>query len=682
MAFPQRAKEQAAAPPQAAEALLDERYQISVDGALPEWDSPAAKAFAAVDLQRSTVPLFALVCEPAMPARTELMTVLRRFERPAMLRLVDWGFVPWGEGGSRRVVAIFEQPAGARLTPSLEMPVPPMTVERIAEQALRPIATALRILVGPKSAHRAIRPDNLFHGATSKAPLVLGECVTAPAGLHQPVLFESIERGMAEPAGRGAGDVGDDLYAAGVLALYLLLGQDPAAGKSDEEILAAKLELGSYAALVGDRQIPRELMEPLRGLLQDEPRARWSLDDLDQWLGGHRTRVRKPVPQSRAARPFSFNGKSYLDTRALALAFGRDWKAASLAVSDPRLAKWIERAVREDLREEALAVTAAAKVRRASASLGAGGDSRLVANACLVLDPSGPIRLNGMSIMADGLGTALAAARDDPARMKDVAEILRLELPLLWYRLQHGGGFVGPNWERRMRRLSQYLKQAGPGYGVERCLYELNPSLPCQSPVLRDAHVIGLDDFLAALEAYAATADHDGLPLDRHMAAFVGARCGGDVESALAALGDRNDGARVAAGAIALLGVVQKRTRIRNLPHLSRWMGKLTAPVIAGFRNRPLRQKLRAQAASMVKAGSLSGLHKILVNDRLRRWDANAATLARAEFTALNTEIARYEVGARQYILRARSTGHLIAAFLSGAIALWALVALVLNYVA
>lgn len=669
-------------PPPAADALLHERYQISVDGALPEWDSPAARAYAAVDLQRSTTPLFALVCDPAMPARTDLMAVLRRFERPAMLRLVDWGLVPWGEGGARRVVAIFQQPAGARLTPSLNTPVPPMAFERVAEQALRPIATTLRILVGPKQAHRAIRPDNMFYGATARAPLVLGECVTGPAGIHQPVTFETIERGMADAMGRGDGTVADDLYATGVLALYLLFGRNPAAGRSDTEILAAKLELGSYAALVGENHVPREFMEPLRGLLQDDARARWGLDDLDQWLGGHRTRVRKLVPQHRAVRSFEFNGKPYIVPRALAHAFGRDWNAASVAIGDPGLAKWIERAVREDLREDAVAVAAAANVRRASQSLGTGGDTRLVGQVCLVLDPTGPIRANGLSIMADGLGTALAAARDDSARMKDIAEILRLELPLIWFRLQHGGTFVGPTWERQMRRLSQYLKQAGPGYGILRCLYEFNPTLPCQSPVLRDAHVIGLDDFLDALETHAATADQDELPLDQHMVAFVGARCGGEVDGALAALGDRNDGARVAAGAIALLGLVQKRTQIRNLPHLGRWMGKLTAPVVAGFRNRPLRQKLRVQAANMVKAGDLAGLHAILVNDRLRRWDANAAALARAEFAAVTAEIARYDAGMRQYIQRARSIGHLAAAVLSGAIAVWALVALVSTYVA
>ncbi|MHA1113092.1 MAG: hypothetical protein ACTSRY_01105, partial [Alphaproteobacteria bacterium] len=546
MALPQRANEQAPAPaPAPTDALLAERYQISADSALPEWDSPSAKAYAAVDLQRSTAPLFALVCDPAMPVRTDLMTVLRRFERSGMLRLIDWGFVPWGENGGRRVVAIFEQPAGARLTSSLDAPVPPMAVERIVEQVLRPIATTLRILVGPKLAHRAIRPDNLFHGANPTAPMVLGECVTAPAGLHQPILFETIERGLADAAGRGDGDVGDDLYATGGLALYLLLGRNPAAGKSDAEVVAAKMELGSYAALVDSAQVPREFMEPLRGLLQDDARARWSLDDLEKWLGGHRTRVRRPVTQSRSIRPVDFGGRNYLDPRALAHDLGRDWSAAAVAIRDPKLAKWIERGVRDDLREEARVVAATAMARTASDSLGSGGDARLVANICMVLDPTGPLRFKGLSIMADGLGTALAAARDNPALLKDTAEILRLDLPLLWYRLQHGHSFVGPTWERRMRRLNQYLKRAGPGYGVERCLYELCPTLACQSPILRDAHVLGLDDFLAALEAHAATVEHDGLPLDRQMAAFVGARCGGELDGALAALGDRNDGTRV-----------------------------------------------------------------------------------------------------------------------------------------
>ena len=48
--------------------------------------------------------------------------------------------------------------------------------------------------------HRAIRPDNLFFLDEAREILVMGDCVTAPAGFHQPPLLEPIERTMASPA--------------------------------------------------------------------------------------------------------------------------------------------------------------------------------------------------------------------------------------------------------------------------------------------------------------------------------------------------------------------------------------------------------------------------------------------------------------------------------------------------
>ena len=47
---------------------------------------------------------------------------------------------------------------------------------------------------------------------------------------------------------------------------------------SDEDVLAKKIAHGSYMALVGQRRVSIALMEALRGLLNDDPGDRWTLE--------------------------------------------------------------------------------------------------------------------------------------------------------------------------------------------------------------------------------------------------------------------------------------------------------------------------------------------------------------------------------------------------------------------
>ena len=86
-----------------------------------------------------------------------------------------------------------------------------------------PMVSALLELARTGVAHNAIRPTNIFWRiGTANAPQ-LGECLSAPAGYGQPVLFETVERALSTPTGRGHGHTADDCYAFGVtLALSSL----------------------------------------------------------------------------------------------------------------------------------------------------------------------------------------------------------------------------------------------------------------------------------------------------------------------------------------------------------------------------------------------------------------------------------------------------------------------------
>lgn len=662
-------------------AALDDRYRIATDSPLPNLSSPRAKAYMVAD-SSSSLALAALVCDPGLPLRTDVMAVARRYQQSGMIRLIDWGVIHWTPTEDRRVAAIFEAPGGGRLVGPKDASFPVFADDTIADRIVRPVATALRLLLGSRLTHRNIRPDNMFFSGDAQGPLVLGECVTAPAGFYQPVLFETIERGMADPIGRGEGTISDDLYALGAVVATMLFGRNIGVGVSDQAVIAAKLEHGSYGALVKRQAVPRELVELLRGLLEDDVRERWTLEDLEQWLGGRRLRPRKLSDPDFVHRAFNFAGKEYHNRRALAQAFSQNWSLVRPAVQSEDLTTWMTRYLNDEEHAEAVIVGVSAAANLMS-DLGGGGDSdaRLLSKVCMALDPRGPIRFKSVSVAIDGLGPAFAAAHGDEAKLRDLADLLNTEQPLLWIEMQDGVRPTTPEYERKLRSMIHEIKQPGPGHGIERCLYELNPTFPCQSPLLHDAYVQRLDDFLPALEARVQTIDVDGLPIDRHMAAFLGARVGSDAHWALSALADRADRNRVIAGNLGLLGLVQERSGCGPLKGLTTWMATKIGPVIESYQNRPLRAKVTAEAARFVKAGDLAGLHRLLSDARRRRWDQSGAAAARTKYVIINSEIARYQAGFAQYVGRSRTFGHFIASLISGAIATWVVVGQVVQHV-
>ncbi|MFO1188582.1 MAG: hypothetical protein U1E97_03090 [Alphaproteobacteria bacterium] len=657
------------------------RYRIFADSRVPEFDSPGAVAFAAVDMDAQAAPMFALVCDGQAPVRLREMAMLRRQDHEGSLSLKEWGIVPWGADGVERVAVVFNHPPGARITVGKDGNLPKIPEDQMVSRVIQPALPILSFLGTRGSAHRAIRPANMYHGDAATAPFVFGECVICPPGLHQPVVFETIERSMADPAARGQGTVNDDLYALGILIVAFLFGRMPGFGKADEQIVDGKVDAGTYAWLLNRRVLPRGLIEPIRGLVSDDPRARWTVDDLSTWAADHSMRPRKQT-LTKSPRPFTYRGRDYPNMRMLARAFAKDWSAAAAEVRQGRLVKWVQRNALEDSRGiagNAIAV-AMAQLNAGMGAVAGRQESRLVAQVCVALDPLGPIRYENLSVMSDGIGTAIATAQGDDNRHRALLDLLRSELPIFW--IDRSRDMLGKDTQAGlvMRRVIHALKRPGPGFGPERVLYELNPTLHCQSSMVGRRFVTDVDTLLAALEESAGTIDSDKTLLDRHVAAFIAARFNRDIDRHLLLLADRGDRAGVASGTLAILAAIQAQHGPRSLPRVAAWVGGMLDPVIATFSNRTLREKIEAQVRRLVKDGNLNGLAALLIDSRWKAWDAKMRLAARADFMRNEAEIARLKGRDGRYTARGQKIGYRLASIVSMCMALFALARVVSQY--
>ncbi|MCH8096522.1 MAG: hypothetical protein IID53_05550, partial [Proteobacteria bacterium] len=570
---------------------LNNRYEIMPGAPIEKLDSPTASAFMARDRVLGYDDLFALVCDTDVVARRDVLPKIRDLMGGAMLRLMDWGIVEWPKDGQRHFAIIYEQPVGDVLMTDLDGEFGPMDELELTRVFLPSVISALGQLSANRIIHRAIRPDNIFYTDESRQGVVLGENASAPAGYNQPVMFETIEFAMAMPEGRGPGTTADDIYALGVTMLMLLLGHNPVADIDDHDLIAAKIKEGSYRTLLGGKQVVPPMREPLRGMLSDDPAKRWGLEDLEMWLNGRRLSLMQPAIAERAQRPFHFEGKMYYCCRSLAHGLARDWRSASLMVKQGNIARWVRRSIGDE--ERAKAIDAA--LGMAKDSRGVAKDSRgplkgpsasiaLVSRVCMALDPAAPIRYKGFSSTFGGLEQAMAATFQHHDRAQIFAEMILHDLPIFWLQLQKMTAADVAAKTRSFERLAEYLRNPRLGFGIERCLYAFNPTQHCLSPFIEADQVVEISELLPALDRVGGSRP-EVVPIDRHIAAFIGARFKDNVDKPLTEFTIQNNQARSALGLLNVLALVQWRLGPPELPGLANWVGEHLTPVIASFHN-------------------------------------------------------------------------------------------------
>lgn len=645
-------------------ASVADRYVVDPETPLPELDSATAKAYLARDRQDPEHRLFALVCTPGLPARGSVMRTLRGVTERGILPLVDWDATYWPPFEQWTLVVVFERPMGGRVSDVYGSKDTRINEYDLPRRIVEPVSAALRALTGLGVVHRNVRPNNLFYMDKEHKELVLGECVTSPAGYDQPAVFETVPRGMANPAGRGEGALVDDLYALGVTVAFLLLGRNPVRKLKTDAMLAAKIELGTYGTLCGREKIPVSLIELLRGLLSDSLEERWGLNEVEMWLGGLRQTPMQRKPAHKAEIPFRFGNREHLTARTLGHAFTKDVPEAAIKIRDGSLESWLRRNLK--MPELADKIGLIVEAANANASGPQTNDLALVARISAMLDPEGPVRYRGMAFMMDGFGPALAFQYIFKNDVQIPAEVISRNVPSVWIEACVAAGIklIGTGDDRSFAQLRAFLQSPDPGYGLERCLYELNPLVHCQSPLVVKDFVVNIDDLLPALEEAAKYVSSKAKPMDRHLAAFIAARFKDDVGAHLKAIASPREDQSVL-GILSLLAFLQWRMKTDALYGVASWLGGLLGPAITTYHSRATRREIERDLPRLVRKGSLPELFDLIDNAEKRKRDTDGYARAVSEFTLAEREIRDIEENDEARQANAIKTGRQAAAMIS-----------------
>jgi hypothetical protein len=351
----------------------------------------------------------------------------------------------------------------------------------------------------------------------------------------QPAVVEPPYAAMCAPCGRGDGGIADDVYALGVLLIALALGRLPLSGLDADATIRLKLEVGSYAAVAGQERLPPLIADLARTMLAEDPEHRPSPAML---LDPHAARSRRVAARAprRATRALTIGDREVWDSRSVAFAMATQPDAAVQVLRDGTADLWLRRA----LTDAALAgrVDEAVRQRAARGTEGeARADALMVMRVITALDPLAPLCWSGLALWPDAVGAVLVAAEADPALLTSVEAVIDTEAPAAWVTVRQDDAAASIRVDARRQR--GWLRQRGPGGGLTRLRYALNPLHPCASKVLEGLYVVQPADVPAALEQAAGrTAGRPARPIDAALAGFLAARMDGQVDPDLAGTQD------------------------------------------------------------------------------------------------------------------------------------------------
>lgn len=641
--------------------------QIDTAKRLPHLDNGPIKAYHAYsEKRRDAGSMVAYACEPHLVPRQRKTLQYEAIINPNQATLIKHGIAFWPNLGRELYTYVYLDNLGAPLIPAGEKQALHLKEEIVREKIIAPLVNLLQDYRDKDFVHGSIRPSNIFTGGSSTYDrIIVGDCLSAPPSYTQPAAYETIERGMTDRIARGLGTPGDDIYSLGATAAALVRSQDPTIGLSEEDIVRMKMQQGSFAALTGRDRFAGTILDFLRGTMHDDADQRWGIEEIMAWLEGRRLNPKKTGKKYKANRPLSFGGTQYFFTSDLAFDIEKNPTELRKLVEDGELANWLTRSFEKNKTaqrvEEALALTN-------DGSQGKGYEERLVCNLSCAMDVDAPLRYEGRHMMPDGFGMALAEAFARRKGLEVFHDIINQGLMMNWVRGQEGKAMDISGIMMRFDSCRSFLRQDKTGFGLERCLYHINPEARCMSERFDGYYISSPETLLAAYEDLCSKKKAPGNFLDRHIVAFLMARDPKVIEGFLADVRSE-EYHRVVLGQLKCLASIQRVSQIGPLPHIAAAFNEMFPALYKRFHDEDMKDKIKKTAERFVQSGDLSKLAEIFDNQEVVNKDLKAFKIAMRSYQDLTKELNRIEARLIDRAAFGRETGHEIAAVISSVIA-------------
>lgn len=608
--------------------LADGDIEIFAMRPLPEFDGFATQAFEANDKRVSTRQMAILAGRGYVP-RTTYGGSYKNIKHTALLRMLDVGIVDWTDG-KQYLAYVFDRPNGRKLMAGPDAKPLQLPEDKIIPVLIQPIIQLLAEMRNADMVHGAINLENMYlTGGEGSETVILGECLTSAASARQHPIYETIERSMAQPMGRGTGMYKDDLYAFGICVAMVARGENLITGRTAQMILQDKMENTSYSSVAGRERLPNGVGEFLRGVLNDDEAQRWDVDDALRWLEGRRLSPKQPRVPNKAARPYIFMEHKYWELRSLALAFSQHIVEAATESEGGQFDSWVKRSFEDKILDK--------RLEKVYETERMGGRDKLVCRVCMTLDPFAPVRYKTLSVFPSGFGDALADAMSRGEDLQVYGDIILQQIFNDWVNLRYEIMSDSSNLISTFEKCRNFLSQKIPGYGLERILYVLNAEAACMSPLLKNYIVLTPGHLLLALDDMAKKGAMNERIFDRHMVAFISVREPKMIDPHLGHVISAERGNQMI-GIIRTLAAIQKRFNVWAVPAITDYLIGLIAPACERLSDRDARAELIKKIEKLKGKGDLGALLEMVDNDQALMEDNQRYMQARVEYLNLQRE--------------------------------------------
>lgn len=635
--------------PPASEALrdmLDGQYKIDLGTPLPQFNSSHGKAYAAVN-NNDDAPIFALVCEPGSIPRHSTMEKMLLVRNPGLCSVVAYGAVELSQPAEERFVIFFERPKGQRLSAMLSATQGKVPPNIIINRIIQPITNAIVALQEADITHGSINPDNIYYDTQA----VLGPCVAEPCGYSQPHYYELVERMQAMPAGKGNHHIGADYYALAVLVLEILNGKQMLARLGPEQLARTMLRQGPFMTLTGGRDVQEDFFDFLWGMLGSGINQRWNYRYLKPWLDGKRYHIVASPAPTEGAKPLEIFGTTCHSRREIAQMMREHWGQTQEALAHSHLTQWVLMVLRQKDLSELIA-------RHVKTIVESGTRNELQRNEfimrlILILDEAGPLQYLKLAVHPEGISTLFADLfiKQQHDEIQLLVKFIEQNLISIWMDLQQVREIEIPEhmiqFFTKLDRIRGMLRNTGPGFGIERLLYDLNPEMPCLSPLCRGRHITTLTALLKHLDRISASHAGSQDPIDAHIAAFLASKL---MITSEIKLYDLSANPTIASNkallALKLFAVAQHRAGNLELLGLTHWVAQRALPSMQFLRSSTVRGRTLQMLLDEALEGRTQRLGDLLLDGEIVNVDQTGFKQASTNYLRNANRIEHYRSGA------------------------------------
>lgn len=524
--------------------------------------------------------------------------------------------VEFSDAKKRSLCILIEKPKGVSFEKYIEKKGS-LEEFKIAYDILPPIIKAINFLSSNGVTHGSINPKNIY--IDNHQHIVVSQCFSELCGYSQEPIYEPVDIATTSAVGKRSDDVRVDYYALGVFAVYLNSSRKITKELSLDQIIEMKFQEGTYNFITKNLKFDLYFQDFLRGVINDNLFKIWDKSKINRWSQGKVFNLLSPINTAVTNRPIVFKDVTYYNYKYFSYILYKNWEEAKKFIYGSEILRWVDanKNYINNAKNFKFLVSKFSTTSRISQSSNLNADIVLM-KVLLIIDPEAPIRYKNFSLYINSLGNLLSYyyIKDIESYNNTIFEIIQSGIHL-FIRENSLSSKYGYNKDdlSRLGKLNFYLKKNTLGFGKERCFYESNYGLSCQSPLFGGNFIFSEKECLLALENHP---DIQSLVIDSHVICFLSKHLDLLVDiffpqlSAFPRFANESQITK-----LCIIANAQRLSQIRSLSNLTnRFKNKFQEMFLEYLVSKSLRKKLIESLSKVSEEGDLSKLLKFIISNK------------------------------------------------------------------